>query len=738
MIFSRHGQTFYLVACIPALVLLIILIITGTGKHSLLPSIIAFLLFGMYYQHCSVMPDSLPIGLHNVTGTISDFPIEQFDKGRTIYTLNDISIDGTGHDYKLRVYVYETDLDYFTGDVVSIDDIKLTIPASVRNPEGFDFRRYLWTGRTALVANTSSAKISIIERKQGLKPILHRLRKELSAKCDDIFLDQSDVMKALLIGDKSSLGEGLYSDFSATGISHVLALSGLHVSLIALLLEWILNKHFCPRLARHFLTSILLILYTVMTGASPSTVRALLMYIITCVTIEMGYYPDVITVMSWTFLLQICNNPLLIDNNGFAVSYASVFAILAFGRPVLRNSESRISKAMRHIFDSARASFSVQIISFPLMASMFYGIPILSVPANMICVPLAVLALYMGFVLLLLGIISVNIAGLLALPVRLCWQIIKAISSFVSALPFSFVLAPVWPNLLVALYAGIAFISSVYMGQSINRKLAGISAMLIISIITILPGKQIDNLHLTVLDVGSADCIVLNAQGNVFLVDAGRDNSVAADFLLRHRANLKGVFLTHTDIDHYGGIFEVLCRYHDIEIYLPECWDRQSPNERITDALYGMDIRYLCAGDSLALSSDVKLNVIWPFEGLEPKNDNDGSLVLAASYSGVDLLLTADIGSQYDPLLTHTGEILKVSHHGSKNATTDEFLDVAMPQTALISVGNNSFGHPSPQVLSRLAAHGCEIYRTDYMGAITIDVFKNGEYSVYPFLSEAK
>ena len=140
----------------------------------------------------------------------------------------------------------------------------------------------------------------------------------------------------------------------------------------------------------------------------------------------------------------------------------------------------------------------------------------------------------------------------------------------------------------------------------------------------------------------------------------------------------------------------------------------------------------------MQLSKDVRINVLWPNEGFEPPTDNDGCLVMTVSYGGTDMLLAADIGEKYDSLITASCEILKVSHHGSKYATTDAFLDSVKPQTAIISVGSNSFGHPTKETLTRLDDHGAEIYRTDYMGAITIDILDDGEYSIKPFLLEAK
>lgn len=733
-----QGQIAFLVAAICALSLLSVLMLSRKYWYAIFPALIAVIVFGALYQYNNIRPSDLPVGHHAVCGTVCKSPIKQTDNGRTVYTLNDLQIDGKNRSYKLRLYVYGTDPVYAAGDVLSIEKLKLTIPSGVRNQNGFDFNRYLWADGTALVANSDSSEITVNSKQISVTSVLLGFREKLSDICDEVFAEQSDVMKAILLGDRSDVSESVYSDFSTTGISHVLALSGLHVSLIALLLEWVLSKMYCPRLAKHIVISLLLLAYTVMTGASPSTVRALLMYAIACITIELGYWPDTLSIMSWAFLIQTAFDPLLIDNKGFIMSYASVFAILSFIRPKSNRSRSHIGRAIRAIGDSAKASFSVQVITFPLLASLFYGIPLLSVPINMICVPMAILALYMGFVIVLLGLINTGIACVLAVPFKLIWAWIKAISAFAANLPFAYAFASAWPALVIAAYLLLAFGCSVYITNNLTRRVTGICMMLIIALICLLPGKQVDHLRITVLDEGSSDCIVLNAQGDVYLVDAGKDNSIAADFLISERMNLRGIFLTHTDIDHYGGIFDVLRRYPNARIYLPECWDRQNPTERILGALYGKDVTYLSAGDTVQLSKDVRIDVLWPNDGFEPPSDNDGCLVMAARYRGIDMLFAADIGDKYDKFINTQCEILKVSHHGSKYATTDAFLDSARPQAAIISVGSNSFGHPTEETLSRLSEHGAEIYRTDYMGAITIDVYTDGEYSIKPFLLEAK
>lgn len=445
------------------------LLISRKTCYALFPALIAVIVFGALYQYNNTRPSDLPVGHHAVYGTVCKSPIEQTENSRTVYTLDDLHIDGKKRSYKLRLYVYGNDPEYAAGDVLSAEKLKLSIPSGVRNPNGFDFNKYLWADGTALVSNANSSDIIVDGKQTSVKSVLLGFREKLADICDEVFAEQSDVTKAVLLGDRSDVSESVYSDFSTTGISHVLALSGLHVSLIALLLEWVLSKIYCPRSAKHIVICLLLWAYTVMTGAGASTVRALLMYAIACITIELGYWPDTLSVMSWAFIIQTALDPLLIDNKGFIMSYASVFAILSFIRPGRNGSRSKIGRAIKAIGDSAKASFAVQVLTFPLLASLFYGVPLLSVSINMICVPMAILALYMGFVIVLLGLISTGVAGVLAVPVKLIWEWIKAISAFTAKLPFAYAFASAWPVLVIAIYMLLAFGCSVYYEQPYQK-----------------------------------------------------------------------------------------------------------------------------------------------------------------------------------------------------------------------------------------------------------------------------
>ena len=366
---NYHGIILY--CCASAIASILIFCFFKKLRPIFIPALFIFLLFSLLYSFRSARPAELPEEKLIVHAVVCEKPMDQEDKHRTVLTLDRCVINSKPVDYRIRLYVYKNHLGYETGDELKIDTAKLTVPSGVTNPDGFDFNAYLWRSNTALTATANADDITLIAKHASLKRSLQRVQNRLAEICDAVFDESSDVVKAMLLGDRSSLSDSTYDDFSATGISHIIALSGLHVSALVILIEFVLRKLRLARSLRYAVTIVFLILYTVMTGASNSTVRALLMYMILCITRLCGYRSDTITRLCLALLIQLGVNPLLIHDNGFILSYTTVAAILCFA-DVYTFAPAERKRPLRTVMLSARTSFSVQVVSFPLLAGMFY------------------------------------------------------------------------------------------------------------------------------------------------------------------------------------------------------------------------------------------------------------------------------------------------------------------------------------------------------------------------------
>ncbi len=627
------------------------------------------------------------------------------------------------------MYIYGSAPGLIEGDQVHFDEAKLSLPSSRQNPGGFDFAAYLKRRGVFLCASAQGADTALAGATFSPMRALTLARQSLSDTANQIFTSDADVIKAVLLGDRSDLDDALYNDFSTSGLSHLIALSGLHVSAIALLLEALLKLIRLPRGPRFALTLIALTVYTLMTGASSSTVRAVVMYALLCAGLMFGYRVDTLTRLALSLLIQLAANPLLIGDTGFVLSYASVTGILCFAD----SADLRHKGIWAKVLSGARTSFSAQVFTYPLLAGFFYTVPLLGVPVNALCVPLALAGVYLGAGALLAGVIYAPVGAVAAVPARLIWSAIKWTGARVASWPFSAIYSGAWPWALTAGYLVLAFLSSAYFTASRDKRIYGLTALVLICALTLLPAAPIDHMQVTFLDCGNADAAAINAQGHTYLIDCGSDSSVTADYLISSRAVVSGIFLTHADADHYGGIFDVLRRYPKAPLYLPECWDRMSAPEELSDLLYGRNVHYLCQGDSVTLSGDVHMEILWPPEGFTPPNDNDGSLVARVMYEDFSLILYGDLTSAYDALCAQDSDAIKIAHHGSKHASSPEMLSLVSPKIAIISVGNNSYGHPTPEVLQRLKEVGAKVYRTDESGAIRLDVQANGDIQIQQY-----
>ncbi len=676
------------------------------------------------------LPQNLTPGKYEVEGTVGVVPAVQADKVRVVLTLSDVTLDGAPLEGRLRLYVYGTDaLDRFAyGQRICASGVNVRVPDGQNNPGGFDFRAYLWRSGVSMTGSSAPEKIEVLSEGRGLVCAIYRVRTRLAARVDALFGEQADVMRALLLGDRALVTEETYDDFRTTGIAHLIALSGLHVGCIALLLDMLLRFLCLPRRAVSAITLLLLAGYSVMAGMSPSIVRAVLMYAFAAAAREAGYPGDLLTRLAAAFIVQIACNPLLVRDTGFTLSYMSVLGLACLTDAVralfgAREGEGRIR---RWIADAISASAAIQLAGAPLVSSAFFSLPLLSIPVNLLAVPFGLLSVYLGVAAVAVSVLSLPMARVLAVPASACWMWIRLLAAKTAALPFSSVMARAWP-----LGAGLAFfallgMASPYLtGNGKARRWALALLALLAAAVLVWPTAGNDGLTITFLDVGYGDAAVIDARGAAYAVDCGRDNGILADYLTASRANLCAVFVSHPDTDHSGGLAAVLKRYRGAKVYVPECWDRMDVGA--ADAvLAGRRVVSLCAGDRVELAKDIVIEVLWPPEDFVPSEDNEGSLVLRLCYGEANALLTGDLPDDVDYLAAAEAEVLKVAHHGSRYATTAEMLSIVRPRLAVISVDGNLFGHPTQDVLDRLAAVGAGVLRTDLHGAVTVTLEPDG------------
>ncbi len=560
------------------------------------------------------------------------------------------------------------------------------------------------------------------------------LRQKLLHVIENIFPeDAAAFCKALLLGDTYELGYETETDLSISGIRHVAAVSGLHVSILFSVIYLFSGR-------KRGLTVIIgvpaLLLFASMAGFSVSIVRATLMQLLMLAALLFKKEYDPPTALAFAVLVMLAANPLSVTSAGLQLSIASVAGIFLFSgriRGWLMDPKrlGRWKKGIKsRICNGVTASVSVSLGAFltttPLTAYYFGKVSLLSALTNLLCL-WAVTVLFCGIIVsCLLTMLWFPVGKALATILAWLVRYILFISGTVAKLPLAAVYtqSPYVVAWLIFCYLLLTIFLFSKQKQPIVLCCCAVITLCVV-LLTSWTEPILDTYRVTLLDVGQGQCVLLQSQGRTYMVDCGGDDDektadLAADWLLSQGIqHLDGLILTHYDRDHVGAAGHLLYRIGADVIILPEGerkadWDREIVKHHAGQVLQGNEKMQIQWGTASV--------TVYP--GWNTKSSNESSLCVLFQTEKCDILITGDRGIAGEEVLLHSAKLpqldaLIVGHHGASSSTGDALLQTLNPTTALISVGrNNSYGHPSQAVLDRLQQYGCLIRRTDLEGTI--------------------
>ena len=538
-------------------------------------------------------------------------------------------------------------------------------------------------------------------------------------------------VQALLIGDSSLLTYELDSAFKVTGIRHVIAVSGLHVSILFAVVSMLTLK-------RRWLTVILgipaLALFAAAAGFSPSVSRACLMCGLMLLSLLTEKEYDGPTALSFAALVMILANPLVITAVGFQLSLCSVAGIYLFCEPInhyllgkLGREKGRTlrSRVKKWIAGSVAMSISASLLTTPLCAYYFGMVSLIGVVTNLLILWL-IMPIF-GGILAVCGLSLVwetgafLLAKLVSLPVSWILWLVKLLAKFPLAAVYT-------GSIFIVLWLLFAYFSMAVFILRKRRSPLHLVCHLVIGLCVALllswnvPGKE--KASITMLDVGQGQCILLQSEGRTFLVDCGGDNDeaaadlAAATLLSQGIYTLDGVILTHYDRDHMGGLPYLLTRMDTQLLILPDTEDQGK--RTMLPEIIG---EQMLVSDSLTVEfGSTRLTVFGPiYSGYS----NENSLCVLFETEDCDILITGDRSGFGERMLLRSFQlpdvdVLVAGHHGSGYSVTSALLDAVKPETVLISLSkDNNYGHPAPELLERLNQFGCTVFRTDQHGTIT-------------------
>ncbi len=663
---------------------------------------------------------------------------------------------------ELLLTIRNSSRDWRYGDRVRLW-VRPLIPRDSGNPGGFDYAAFL--ARREIYATgflASDEGVELLSRAPpGLWSGLEYLRREIRRFIERSFSsrDNAALMKALVVGDMGEISREVRSDFTAAGVNHVLSISGLHVGMLGLvvffvvrflgalsetlLLRWNLLKvaTFCSFLAVLF--------YSALAGAAVPTVRSAIMIGVYELAVLLDREEEIFASLAFAALLIGLAWPGVVMDISFQLSFLAVLFIVWGSRkmqawwPARRRRDELPQERSRWLPRLRQAGLHVAVPILatvgtgPMIAHHFGHLSWAGFISNPVVVPLV------GFVIVPLGLIigffAVAAPALASPVVWLAEPLLSLVHQtvhFLSRLPMANLAVPI-PNYWEVALLYVAILSILVFRRGLYLAIAlGASFLLILGDGFYWWQERWNRreLRVTHLSVGNGDAAVVEFPGSkVLLIDAGGASSAEFDTgesivapFLRSRKILKVDYLlvSHPRVDHYGGMRSIVEQFSPAEFWSGPSKGRTARYEGLEEAVEQAGIKrvYLGSREPCRVIEQVKLCAVYPPED----KTGDVSVVLRLSFDKVHFLFASDIDGKDEQMLLRSGADLssaavKVPRHGSLSSSTEEFVGAVKPKLAVISVGlRNGFGLPREEVLSRYAAAGSEILRTDRDGAVTI------------------
>ena len=621
---------------------------------------------------------------------------------------------------------------------------KISPVEALRNEGVFDFRLYYRT--ISVHGSMYGTSFRVIGGEP--KPFARGLQ-ELRLRMGDI-LDQllspqdAGIYRALLTGDKSAMDEDIRSLYQENGIAHILAVSGLHLSILGLGVYELLRRFGRSKAASGSVAALLIISYGILTGCSSSALRAVLMLLLRFLAAAVGRSYDMLTAMAAAALFLLWKEPFMLFSAGFQLSF---LAVLAIG---LRHA----LPAPKHpLLEGLWLSFYLQLLTLPVILFHYFRFPLYGIFLNLIVLPLMGCVIYSGMFGVGLFGLSEKLATIAVGGGHWILRLYTLLCTHCAALPYSSLLLGRPSMHSILLYYTALGVVTWALAERHAAERSGLAACrlplpcivlpLLLSMLC-LPTKQPQGLEITALDVGQGDGFILRNQGLVMSVDGGStsDQRLGENVLVPYLesqgiGHIDLALITHCDADHYSGIQYLLEEEPKMtigELLLPRVAMQDARYDALRDAAAARDvrIRYFGQGDCIDLG-EVEIRGYYPAgtERLEAANDHSIGMLLRAP--DFQMLFTGDMDEDCERQMlaalweANAGypkiDVLKAGHHGSHTSSSEALLAALRPDYAILSYGvGNDYGHPHTETRERLRRYGVEMLETGKMGEIRLTV----------------
>lgn len=558
-----------------------------------------------------------------------------------------------------------------------------------------------------------------------------RLGRAMQVRIRDLFSgDDAGFLLALLTGRKGELSTQADVDLSEAGVYHILAVSGMHCAYLLAMVGFLAGKHRRRLTAAAAIPT--LIFYAVLTGGSPSVVRACVMLSFLTAAPLFRRESDPPTALMAALFLILLDNPFAAKSVSLQLSFGAVVGLLWLSPKLYRGlaGEKKHGRLFTFTTVSISTTFGCLALTAPISAYYFGSFAPVSLLSNLLCLWAVGIVFTGGLAAVLLSFFYLPLGTVIGLVPRLLIKYILAVCHALAALPYHGVYfcnpyLKYWMGFVYLLFAAAWLLK-----PKGRRKFAVAAALSVLTLaVTVRAGESrfCHRLNAAAVDVGQGQSVILRSGTETALVDCGSGNNwrdagcdTADKLLTMGCRRVDRVILTHFDDDHINGVEHLLARVGAETLTIPKAEGGAALDQLLELAeRYGLDVETVTEETHLPFGNG-ELTIFPP---LGVSGSNELGLTVLASAGEHDFLITGDMERATEKKLIETYElpemdVLMAGHHGSKNSTSKELLDAVTPGTVIISVGSNSYGHPAEDTLRRLARAGCDIYRTDRHGTV--------------------
>jgi len=644
----------------------------------------------------------------------------------------DIYIDGNylsmiikGKEKLQTVYYFETYEEklnfinsYKLGDIISLRGT-LSIPLVNTNPNAFNYKKYLYYENIDYIL-----KIDSYNKLKENNNLFYKIKNLIINRINSIPKSKA-YLHALILGDDRYISNNIIRIYQDVGISHLLAISGMHIGLFSGLLLFVLKKLNLKDKTRYLITIFFLLLYAFLASFSPSVSRAVTFFILLTLNKLLKLEIKTTYIYLLTILVLIIINPFIIFKVGFQFSSITSLGLILYG-DLINDKKNYFSK----LFLTSLISF---LISMPICLIYFYQVNILSIIYNLIFVP------FMSFILFPLSILAFMVPKL-DIVLYFVIGIFENLANLFSVIPGVLI----YKKLNILIY--ITYFVLVFIILKYRNKIVIVCFILILGMHYCWNGIFTKS-YLLALDVGQGDSVLLHSSGKSILIDTGgkvnysiegwstreNKNDMANNFIVPVLKSfgikkINYLILTHGDFDHMGEAINLVNNFK-VEKVIFNCGELNELEQNLIKVLDKKKIPYYSCIKELNIDD----NKLYFLNNKDYGNENNNSSVIYTELNNHKFLFMGDAGVEVEEDLIEKYnlqdiDVLKVGHHGSKTSSGKEFIDVINPKYSIISVGeNNRYGHPNREVLNNL--NDSKIYRTDQDGSIMFKI-KNDKFKI--------